>query len=624
MRPALRAVLVAVALAGCARGARYPARPSPDALPAGSPLRSETLGQTDAWLRHYLMAGRADSAIHLLRESKAAPRDELLRHLQLGVVLHHAGRWEESNAAFQWAEEEAERRFTRSLTRQAGMVLVNDAVAAYTPPPAEMAMIPYYRMLNYLALGGGDGTLVEARKANAYLERIRNGSKEPCVGEGFVQYLTGLVYDGAGERRDALVSYRQAERGYDACALDAAAPPAALGVDLYRAARAAGVREVADSAAARYRVAGPALQRGTGDAELVVLVEEGWVAHRAAADIHVPIPQEEVEGLQSGDASRVSEATVRVAARLLANLAEKGRWGYAIDERYQLEDALGGAHILKLAWAVPRLEACAPTGVRLVLDGDTAGAPIAAADLSSAVARRWDAQRPAMVARMVTRGVAKYLAAREVEKKGNKESEALGWLAARAVNFAGNAMERADTRSWSLLPDRISVVRLTLPPGEHDVQLQVLASDGSVAQTVELGRVSLAAGATRIVHRRVWGAEGGDVARLERIGPATVATAEELAPMMGLPGMSGAAIGEARPVVAARPKAAEAERTTDAAPADRQPSEKPAERAKPADRAPDRPRVQRPAPAPRLPPAVGASSPPGERGAVPLRPAPLR
>jgi hypothetical protein len=539
-RGALAAALL-LALTACAGRGAYPARPAPESLPGNSPLLSRSLGETDAWLRHYLMAGRADSALAMLHErSGVAPRDELLRHLQLGVVLHHAGRWEESNAAFQWAEEEAEHRYTRSLSRQAGMVLVNDAVAAYTPPPAEMAMIPYYRMLNYLALGRGEGTLVEARKANAYLERIRQGSKEPCVGEGFVQYLTGLVYDGAGERRDALVSYRQAERGYDACSRDAAAPPATLGVELYRAARAAGVREVADAAAARYRVPGPALNGGTDDAELVVLVEEGWVAHRGAADIHVPIPPDEVEALQSGDAARITESSARVAAHLLSNLAEKSRWGATWDERFLLADALDGAHILKLAWAVPQLEACAPSALRLVLDGDTAGVPVAASDLSSAVTRRWDAQRPAMVARMVTRGVAKYLAAREAEKKGNKESEALGWLAARAVNLAGNAMERADTRSWSLLPDRISVARLTLPPGEHDVKIQVLAADGSVAQTLDLGRVSLAAGGTRIVHRRVWGAESGDPQRLAHAGP--VATAEELAPLMGAPPVPAAAV----------------------------------------------------------------------------------
>jgi hypothetical protein len=525
----LRIALLAVALAGCAGGGRFPARPPADALPAGSPLRSETLAPGDAWLRHYLMAGHPDSALRMLEAPRTAPRDALIRDLQRGLVLHQLGRWAESNAAFQAAEDEAERRMTRSVSQQAGMLLVNDAMAAYAPPPAEMAMVPYYRMLNYLALGGGDGPLVEARKANAYLERLRRGSAEPCVGEGFVQYLTGLVYAGAGERSDALVSFRQAERAYDACGRDPADAPDALGADLFRAARAAGVREVADSAAARYRLsADPAPSRG---AELVVVVEEGWVAHRAPADIHVPIPEGEVENLQSGDAGRVTGATARVAAHLLANLAEQGRWGSTVDERFQVADALGGAHIVKMAWAVPALEASAPASVQVLLEGDTAAAPAPAADVSGAVVRRWEAQRPAVVARMVARGVLKYLAAREAEERGAKKDEALGWLAARMANLAGNALERADTRSWSLLPDRISVARLTLPAGEHHVRLRVRGAGGA-EEEVDLGRVSLGPGATRIVHRRVWGAGRGDAARLARLPAAPVATADEIAPLL--------------------------------------------------------------------------------------------
>ncbi|HYW08514.1 MAG TPA: hypothetical protein VE913_16260, partial [Longimicrobium sp.] len=415
-RRAAVAVLLAVALAGCAGGGHYPARPAPETLAAGSPLLSESLGPTDAWLRHYLMTDKADSALSLLRRERVAPRDALLRHLQLGVVLHHAGEWAESNAAFEWAEGEAERRYTRSVTQSAAMLLVNDGVVAYTPPPAEMAMIPYYRMLNYLALEDGAESVVEARKANAYLERIRQGAGEPCVGEGFVQYLTGLVYDGAGERRDALVSYRQAERGYDSCS--GGAVPAPLGADLYRAARAAGVADVADSAAARYRVAGTAVN---GGGELVVLVEQGWVAHRAPTDIHLPIPRNEMEALESGDAGLITEAAGRLSAHLLGNVMEQARWGSTTDERYQLEDAANGAYIMKMAWPASRLEACAPRSIRLVVNGDTVEPPASASDLSAAVTRRWDAQRPGMLSRMVARGLTKYVVGRAAERKAEKQ-----------------------------------------------------------------------------------------------------------------------------------------------------------------------------------------------------------
>ncbi|HWK90445.1 MAG TPA: hypothetical protein VNP72_10680, partial [Longimicrobium sp.] len=61
------------------------------------------------------------------------------------------------------------------------------------------------------------------------------------------------------------------------------------------------------------------------------------------------------------------------------------------------------------------------------------------------------------------------------------------------------------------LPDRVSVARLSLPPGEHQVQIEVTAEDGT-ASTLDLGTVAVAAGETVVRSRRVWGVEMGDLA----------------------------------------------------------------------------------------------------------------
>src|SRR3954470_14000448 len=318
--PLLASTALALALTACAGAGAWPALPAPETLPANSPLLSASLGRTDMWLRHYVMEGQADSALRLLdASSQVRPHDELVRHLQLGLVYHYAGRWEASNAAFEWAEREASARWTKSVTQQVGELVVNDAVADYLPPAGEMALIPYYRMLNYLALGSSDGALVEARKASEWLGRLSDG-KDPCVGDGFVHYLAGLAFRGAGERNDALVSYRNAERSFGACAeKDDAGAPEWLGAELYRAAMDAGVRTVADSAAVRYRLAHQAAQPDPGSAELVVFVENGWVAHRASADVHVPIFPEEVDGVDGGNAGQVAEAATRVIGHLIGN-----------------------------------------------------------------------------------------------------------------------------------------------------------------------------------------------------------------------------------------------------------------------------------------------------------------
>jgi uncharacterized protein len=516
---ALFILVVAVTTAACAGPGAYPRRPAPESLPASSPLLSETLGETDAWLRHYVMEGKPDSALLLLApESPVRPRDELVWRLQRAVVLHQAEKWEESNAELEAAETLAEQRWSLSATQHLGTLLAGDFTVDYAPPPPELAMIPYYRMLNYMALGSADETLVEARKAGAYLTRLADGrdGRAPCVGEGFVQYLAGLVYRGAGESSDAVVSYRQAEAAFDACAgRDQAERPEWLGADLRLAAMEAGLREVADSAAARYRLASMADE---GDAaELVVLVEHGWVAHRAHADVHVPIWDDDLKDVDGSDAS-VAEAAGRIGARLAENLSDQAYWGEGRDEHplVQLAAAADGAYVLKLAWPVYRLEAGAPPRVRVRVDSLPAEPPVAA-DVSAALLRRWEAQRPGAITRMVGRGITKYLATRALERRAGKEGgDEARWVVGRLANLAGNALERADTRSWSLLPDRISVARFTLPPGEHAVTLEVLDSAGEVTREIELGPVTLAPRGTLVLSRRVWGDEMGDARRFGR------------------------------------------------------------------------------------------------------------
>lgn len=510
-------VVLALAASACAGAGAYPRMPAPEELPANSPLLSRTLGRTDAWLRHYVMEGQADSAVLMLdAQSEVRPRDELVRQLQLGLVYHYAGKWEASNAAFEWAETEAQNRWTRSISQQAGQLVVNDGVVDYVPPPSEMALLPYYRMLNYMALGSSDGALVEARKASEWLERLSD-RKDPCVGDGFVHYLAGLTFRGAGERNDALVSYRNAERSFGACGdRDQAQAPEWLGAELYRVAMDAGVREVGDSAMARYALAHAATELQEGTAELVVFVENGWVAHRSSESIHVPIYRYELDEAGSGEQGDVA---ARVVARLVGNVAEQAYWGEALDDRpeFQLAAALEGGYVMRLAWPGLRLEAAEAPAVRVMVDSQAVDAPVVD-DVSAAMLRRWQAERPGMFTRMVGRGIVKLVATRGVEREVRKKDDTVGWIAGRALNLAGNLLERADTRSWSLLPNRISVARFTLPAGEHTVRVEVVDETGAVAQTIDLGRVTLQPQGTLVLNHRVWGDEMGDVRQLARRG----------------------------------------------------------------------------------------------------------
>jgi uncharacterized protein len=509
-RAAAWVVLGGVLLGGCAGGGMpLPPLPAPEALAPGSPLLSPTLPAGDAWLRHSLQSGDAAGALRLVStRSPARPSDRLLRSLQEGLLLHEAGRYAESNRAFAAAEREVDRRFTRSIRRAAGSVLVSDRTLDYLPTRAEEAMIPYYRILNYLALGEQDGALVESRKASAYLA-FREGRGSGCREEGLLHYLAGLVFDGAGERNHALVSFRNAERALLACG---SAVPRELARDLVRSARALGIDDLAEDAAERHGLGSMDAEAGRG--EVVLLLETGWVAHRARVERVVPVF---FSDLVDAAGDTVAPSPERVAglavARLLSSLpsgslaasyeAEEGMMTLA---RHPVPAGTQVLELVKLSW--PAYRAAAGTAPRLALRADGADPvePLLLGDLSVRVVEELDARLPMILARSALRATTRAALSGEARRRANKEGgEEAGRVAGALVNLLGNALEQPDTRSWTLLPERVSIVRLELPGGEHRLRLE--SEDGTL---LDLGTVRIEPGERLIRRERVWRAGVGE------------------------------------------------------------------------------------------------------------------
>ncbi|HET7275451.1 MAG TPA: hypothetical protein VFI91_09840 [Longimicrobiaceae bacterium] len=473
-------ILAPVVSAGCAGAAVYPTYPAPETLPASSPLLSRSLGQTDAWLRHYLLTGQAREALEIVdEESPTAPDDDLLRAMMEALVLHQAGEYERSNEVFAWVEREADLRFTRSLSRMGGSLLINDRVMKYTPSATELRMIPYYRMLNYLAMDDLDGAVVEARKAGALLDRLDDDA-DACGQGALLEYLAAAVRDRVDDASGAAVSMRRAEHRFAECdAPGGVRPPARM------ASEAPG-----DSAGS-----------------VMILIEHGFVAHRAEEELHIPIFRDELNDLDGDGDERIGIVADRITARTLADLGDDLTWG-RYDRRYRWArwgNSLDDAYILRLAWPVCRLEANAPAGIR-VLVGDSVIRTTVGADISATVRSDLAAAMPATLTRMVARGIAKYLVTREVEEAAEEEGgELLGFLTGRIVNLVANGLEQADTRSWSILPNRISVAEAVLPPGVYPVRVEALGPRGEVVATHELGSVKVEAGGRTILSDRVWG-----------------------------------------------------------------------------------------------------------------------
>ena len=145
-----------------------------------------------------------------------------------------------------------------------------------------------------------------------------------------------------------------------------------------------------------------------------------------------------------------------------------------------------GSAIFSLA--VPSLEKRSVPVARIVLSsGAYSTTSEVVEDVNDIAEKSLKDRLPVIIARGVARMVAKNVAVTEAKKKG-------GQLAALFANIVTTVSERADTRSWSLLPGNILMARLPLPAGTHDLTATYYSASGNFLGTHEFKDVVVKSG----------------------------------------------------------------------------------------------------------------------------------
>lgn len=255
MRPPTIPTLIlslALALQGCASAGQ-----SWRAGPAGIPAEHQ--------LRERMIAEEYGSALADLKDKKIAPADALLRHMYKGLVAMHAGQNELGTRALDRAWQIAYQRYTKRLSDGAQSMVTGEGALPYDPGNAERLLIPYYGGLNWLARNERDEAAVEARRMSTLLE-----SEDPNLPgtryQGVMRYIAGVMFEVAGERNDADVAYRNANL--------------LLAGDL----------------------PGDTMPPDTLHGDVVVLIEDGFVARPEPVSLDFWVRRDEVAMLDSDDA----------------------------------------------------------------------------------------------------------------------------------------------------------------------------------------------------------------------------------------------------------------------------------------------------------------------------------
>ena len=134
-----------------------------------------------AEIDHNIYLGNYQSAISQVEASKEKiykKKDRVLYYLNLGMLYHYAGEYEKSNELLTKAEYAIEDLFTKSVSKIATSILINDNALDYTGEDYEDIYLNVFKALNYIQLNDIDASFVEINRINLKLDKLDDKYKD--------------------------------------------------------------------------------------------------------------------------------------------------------------------------------------------------------------------------------------------------------------------------------------------------------------------------------------------------------------------------------------------------------------------------------------------------------------
>jgi hypothetical protein len=374
-------------------------------------------------MRDNLLIGRADLA-RQIAEEKDTDRDDVLASLNKGMLRRMTGDYAGSNRIFEIAKQRMESLYGVSISDTAASVTINDAVRDYKGDRYEQVLLHAYMAMNYLQLGELDSARVEILQADV---KMMEWGEQPDE-DPFVRYFAGMIYEALGEDDQALVSYRKAMDVYVATRNEQLLEvPVMLKKDLLRLLASQGLRDEYRRLKSEFGLADFKPVKISDDfGELIVILNSGLAPIREESSIMTFSPE--------------VQSNVRIAFPVYKSVSAPVNRA-----RLKVSEKLVG---LETVENIDRL-------ARQALDDDM----------------------PLVMTRAIARAVVKY----QTQKSAQDQSALAGFL----LTVTNLATERADTRSWTTLPQEIQMARVMLPVGQQDVSIEIENAAGRVIDSID-------------------------------------------------------------------------------------------------------------------------------------------
>jgi len=429
----------AIFLASCASSAR---------------LRAENVSKTAS-------VGNYQAAIDNIEKDKKKfynSEDSFLLEFDLGVLHHYNQNFKESIKHFANAEQIMEDLYSRSVTNEAAALLTNDNVRPYRPYPFEIQWLYQTQILNYLSLGEIDEAVVEARRALLAIQSLQEKDKfnesptDESVVEarrallaiqslqekeedkfnesGTLQYLIALSYEWQKSEDDARIAYDNAKKSF-----------ANLGYTPKLA-----------------------MQIPQNEQEIIIIGYAGLSPILGENKFWGTYESDGALFLHYKDANGQSQ-TALLAAMNLGGSDFSGR-------------------TLTIQFAIPKMvERESQNSVFAVnINGNSKSTEIFS-NTKNSIQKDLENDQTTILIRTASRVILRTIAANKAKSKINTGNGLADLALNIGTDLATGAIENADLRLGSALPETIQILRIPVEPGNHLVKIDVLNKYGIITDS---------------------------------------------------------------------------------------------------------------------------------------------
>ena len=395
-------------------------------------------------------------------------KDKVLYYLDVGMLQHYAGDYDESSRNLNEAERLIEEYFTRSISQAAGSLLLNDTVMDYSGEDYEDIYLNVFKALNFLAGNDFDGAFVEVRRINNKLNLLED--KYRGLAEQYnrsddakIQMEPGesRFYNSALARYLSLLMYR-AEGDYDSARID--------------------YQEMQEAFSQQQNIYGfplpvndSVLQRPDG-AYLNVIAFAGRSPVKRAHTLYVITGDDQVTITTESESAR---------GQLIPR---------SYDTFYFPGVESGYRFKFQLPWM--DLQGSEVNSIRVIVDGSPVGELQMLEDMERVALDTFQVRYPLLFLKTVTRTIVKGIVSEagkdQLESLGAESGSTLGLVLAMVGSFAADvavdASEQADLRLSRYFPAYAYTGEWDLPVGEHRIEIEYFRG-GSLLFRDDLGAV---------------------------------------------------------------------------------------------------------------------------------------